>query len=38
MALQGADILFYPTAIGNDPDEPDEDSSGAWQRAMQGHS
>lgn len=37
MALKGADILFYPTAIGNDPVHPDEDSAGAWQRAMQGH-
>ena len=40
MALGGADILFYPTAIGNDPgtlENSDADSAGAWQRAMQGH-
>lgn len=37
MALQGADILFYPTAIGNDPSDPGGASSGAWQRVMQGH-
>ncbi len=37
MALKGADILFYPTAIGNDPAQPMEDSAGAWQRVMQGH-
>lgn len=36
MALKGADILFYPTAIGNEL-KSDYDSSGAWQRAMQGH-
>ena len=37
MVLQGADILFYPTAIGNDPSDPGGASSGAWQRVMQGH-
>ena len=36
MALKGADILFYPTAIGNELTS-DYDSSDAWQRAMQGH-
>ena len=37
MALMGAEILFYPTAIGSEPFEPDLDSSGHWQRVMQGH-
>lgn len=37
MALQGADILLYPTAIGSEPDDPDLDSCGHWQRTMQGH-
>ena len=37
MALQGADILLYPTAIGNEPQNPNVDSSLAWQRVMQGH-
>jgi N-carbamoylputrescine amidase len=37
MALQGADILLYPTAIGSEPDNPDLDSCGHWQRTMQGH-
>ncbi|NQV97445.1 MAG: N-carbamoylputrescine amidase [Acidimicrobiaceae bacterium] len=37
MALRGAEILFYPTAIGSEPQDPDWDSSGHWQRAMQGH-
>jgi N-carbamoylputrescine amidase len=37
MALLGAELLFYPTAIGSEPGEPDYDSSGHWQRVMQGH-
>ena len=37
MALRGADILLYPTAIGSEPSNPELDSSGHWQRAMQGH-
>ena len=37
MALQGADILLYPTAIGSEPDSPELDSRGHWQRVMQGH-
>jgi len=38
MALQGADILLYPTAIGCHPMAPGYDSQATWQRAMQGHS
>ena len=38
MALQGAEVLMYPTAIGSEPDFPDMDSRGHWQRTMQGHS
>jgi len=37
MALQGADMLLYPTAIGSEPDFPEMDSCGHWQRTMQGH-
>ncbi|MEM9669882.1 MAG: N-carbamoylputrescine amidase [Pseudomonadota bacterium] len=37
MALKGADILLYPTAIGSEPDNPDLDTAARWQRAMQGH-
>lgn len=37
MALQGAEVLFYPTAIGSEPNNPALDSSGHWQRTMQGH-
>ena len=38
MMLQGADILFYPTAIGSEPDHPEFDTKNLWQRAMIGHS
>jgi N-carbamoylputrescine amidase len=37
MALQGAEVLLYPTAIGSDPPEPDEDSKDAWQVVQRGH-
>lgn len=37
MAVQGAEILFYPTAIGAEPQDPSIDSRDHWQRAMQGH-
>lgn len=37
LALHGAEILLYPTAIGSEPLEPELDSSGHWQRVMQGH-
>jgi N-carbamoylputrescine amidase len=37
MALQGAEILLYPTAIGSEPGAPDEDTKAPWQRAMIGH-
>jgi N-carbamoylputrescine amidase len=37
MTLAGADLLFYPTAIGSEPEEPDFDSKDAWQRVMIGH-
>ena len=36
MALKGAEILFYPTAIG-DEIMSTYDSSEAWQTVMQGH-
>jgi N-carbamoylputrescine amidase len=38
MALLGAEILFYPTAIGSEPQDLSIDSRDHWQRAMQGHS
>ena len=38
MALMGAEILMYPTAIGSEPPPaPPIDSSGHWRRVMQGH-
>lgn len=37
MALMGADILLYPTAIGSEP-ILDCDSMPHWRRTMQGHS
>ena len=37
LALGGADIILYPTAIGSEP-ILDVDSSGHWMRTMQGHS
>ena len=37
MALLGAEILFYPTAIGSEPQDLSIDSRDHWQRAMQGH-
>lgn len=37
MALQGAELLFYPTAIGSEPQDAAIDSQGHWTRVMQGH-
>ena len=37
MALMGADVLFYPTAIGSEPHDASLDTSEPWRRAMQGH-
>ena len=37
MALMGAEVLFYPTAIGSEPYDADLDTSRMWRRAMQGH-
>ena len=37
LALLGADLLLYPTAIGSEPKAPEFDSSGHWTRVMQGH-
>ena len=37
MALLGAEILLYPTAIGSEPHDPSIDSRDHWQRCMQGH-
>jgi N-carbamoylputrescine amidase len=37
MMLQGAEVLFYPTAIGSEPYDLSLDTHKQWQRAMQGH-
>ena len=37
MALMGAELLFYPTAIGSEPQDPTLNSKAHWQRTMQGH-
>lgn len=37
MVLQGAEILFYPTAIGSEVYLPDLDSKDHWQMTMRGH-
>ena len=37
LAIKGADIILYPTAIGSEP-ILEVDSSGHWRRTMQGHS
>ena len=37
MVLGGADLLFYPTAIGSEPQDSDLDTQAPWQRVMQGH-
>ena len=38
MALKGAEILLYPTAIGSEPaPAPPVDSRDHWRRVMQGH-
>jgi N-carbamoylputrescine amidase len=37
MVLRGADVLFYPTAIGSEPHEPGMDTRDPWRRVMIGH-
>jgi N-carbamoylputrescine amidase len=37
MTLLGAEVLFYPTAIGSEPEQPDLDTKDPWQRVMIGH-
>ena len=37
MALMGADVILYPTAIGTEPQDPTINSADHWQRVMQGH-
>jgi N-carbamoylputrescine amidase len=37
MSLLGAELLFYPTAIGSEPVQTEVDSKSHWQLVMQGH-
>jgi N-carbamoylputrescine amidase len=37
MALMGAELLFYPTAIGAEPQDATLDTRHMWRRAMVGH-
>jgi N-carbamoylputrescine amidase len=37
MMLKGAEVLFYPTAIGSEPHDPTLDTAAPWRRVMQGH-
>jgi N-carbamoylputrescine amidase len=37
MALMGAEMLLYPTAIGSEPPAPGYDSQPNWEMAMRGH-
>jgi N-carbamoylputrescine amidase len=37
LALQGAELLLYPTAIGSEPVHPELDTKDMWQRVMIGH-
>jgi N-carbamoylputrescine amidase len=37
MALMGAEVLFYPTAIGSEPHDASLDTRDPWRRVMQGH-
>jgi N-carbamoylputrescine amidase len=37
MALKGAEVLFYPTAIGSEINSPELDSKDHWQTVMRGH-
>jgi N-carbamoylputrescine amidase len=37
MALMGADVLLYPTAIGSEPHDTGLDTAARWRKAMLGH-
>lgn len=36
-ALNGAEFIFYPTAIGSEPTDPAMDTADSWQTVMRGH-
>ncbi|KWW16498.1 MULTISPECIES: carbon-nitrogen hydrolase [Peribacillus] len=37
MSLQGAEILFYPSAIGSEPDHPGISTRSSWEKAISAH-
>ena len=37
MVLKGAEVLFYPTAIGSEPHDANLQTMEPWRRVMQGH-
>ena len=37
MALSGAEVLLYPSALGSEPAEPHIDTHNPWRRVMLGH-
>lgn len=37
LAIKGADFIFYPSAIGSEPDNPGLDTSQTWMDAIRGH-
>ncbi len=37
LALKGAEMLMFPTAIGSEPEAPEVNSAPHWRRVMQGH-
>jgi N-carbamoylputrescine amidase len=36
-AMEGAEFIFYPTAIGSEPSDPDIDTEPMWETVMRGH-
>ena len=37
VALKGADFVFYPSALGSEPDNPELDTSQTWVDGIRGH-
>ena len=37
LALKGVDFIFYPSAIGSEPDHPEIDTSQTWMDAIRAH-
>jgi len=37
LAIKGADFVFYPSAIGSEPDNPELDTSQTWMDSIRGH-